>query len=561
MATILVVEDHAMSRQVLKTLLGYMGHRVLEAADGSAALALARSEQPDLVISDILMPTMDGVEFVRRLREEEALRNTPVIFYSATYRMPEAIRLGQAVGVNRVIPKPSDPVFILKTVNEILGLSPVDTAPPPTTDQLYNSLRKSESFQSAGLRLAAVMDLSFHLVSQSDPGKLMFSFCRAAQDVMKCEYATLALIEEDGKTRYFNGSSRNEECDVCPNDLLPLSEILDRVVAHRSTLRRHRSDVGSEGSTGPTLSQEPEKSAIRNPQSEINKAFRSLLAIPVASPSRVYGWICLADKLDRQPFSDGDEEIGVALSTQAAMAYENILLMEEQRRRAEELETANKELAAFIYSVSHDLRAPLRTISGFIKILEADFGDWLDAQGRDYLKRVYNGSEKMSKLIEDLLYLSRISRQAVDRMEFNISKRVSSILAQLRDASPGRKVEVSVEDGLVAFADMDLTDIVLNNLLGNAWKFTSNTEHARIEFGSLNQDGKTAFYVRDNGAGFNPAYKEKLFWPFQRLHTSAEFEGTGIGLTNVERIIRRHGGKVWAEGEVGKGATFFFTLN
>jgi light-regulated signal transduction histidine kinase (bacteriophytochrome) len=235
--------------------------------------------------------------------------------------------------------------------------------------------------------------------------------------------------------------------------------------------------------------------------------------------------------------------------------------MEQQWRRSEELETANKELAAFVYSVSHDLRAPLRTISGFIKILEEDYAGKLDDTGRDYLKRVYNGSEKMSSLIADLLYLSRISRLEINRMEFNISKKASSAVESLREASPGRSVEVVVQEGLIASADMGLTDVVLSNLLGNAWKFTSKTKNARIEFGAFDEDGRTVYFVMDNGAGFNPEFKDKLFWPFQRLHTDLEFEGSGIGLTNVERIIRRHGGKVWAEGEVGKGATFYFTLN
>lgn len=233
---------------------------------------------------------------------------------------------------------------------------------------------------------------------------------------------------------------------------------------------------------------------------------------------------------------------------------------EEVRKTRDELAAANKELEAFSYSVSHDLRAPLRTISGFIKILIEDYAERLDAVGRDYLTRVYNGSVKMNKLIEDLLYLSRISRQEVNRMGFNISNKASSLIANCRQASPERNVDVRIREDLAAFADPGLMDIVLANLFDNAWKFTSKTENARIEFGAFEQGGKTVYYVRDNGAGFDPAYKEKLFWPFQRLHLYKEFEGTGIGLTNVERIIRRHGGKVWAEGAVGKGATFYFTL-
>lgn len=235
-------------------------------------------------------------------------------------------------------------------------------------------------------------------------------------------------------------------------------------------------------------------------------------------------------------------------------------LNEELKQKISELETANRELDAFIYSISHDLRAPLRYISGFIKILTEDYAGRLDDQGRDYMDRVYNGSEKMNKLIEDLLYLSRVSRQEINRISFNISNKASSIVETMRGVNPGRSVEVIVQDGLVAFADPGLTEVVLSNLLENAWKFTSKTDSARIEFGALEQDGKTVYYVRDNGAGFNAEYKEKLFQPFQRLHSDQEFDGRGIGLSIVERVIRRHGGRVWAEGERGKGTTFFFTL-
>lgn len=235
-------------------------------------------------------------------------------------------------------------------------------------------------------------------------------------------------------------------------------------------------------------------------------------------------------------------------------------LNEQLKRQVDELDAANQELDAFCYSISHDLRAPLLTISGFIKILVEDFAERLDDQGRDYLGRVYNGSVKMGKLIDALLRLTHISRQELGRTEFNIGTLASSIVEGLRAADPGRSVEVSIESGITVFADPGLMDVVLSNLLGNAWKFTSNTGNALVEFGTFKQNGKTVYYVRDNGAGFNPQFKEKLFLPFQRLHPDQEFEGTGIGLSIVERIIYRHGGRIWAEGEVGKGATFYFTL-
>jgi PAS domain S-box-containing protein len=230
------------------------------------------------------------------------------------------------------------------------------------------------------------------------------------------------------------------------------------------------------------------------------------------------------------------------------------------RKSRDELQIANKELEAFIYSVSHDLRAPLRHISGFAKAVVQGYTDKLDAQGRDYLDRISKGAEKMSALIDDLLHLSKISRKEVILGKVDLSAGVSSLVAELRLVNPRRDVQVEIRDSVAAIADPGLMKIVLSNIVSNAWKFTSQTEKARIEFGSMEQEGKTVYYVKDNGVGFDQSYANKMFLPFHRLHTEKEFEGTGIGLTIVERLIHRHGGKVWAEGKIGKGATVFFTL-
>ncbi len=221
---------------------------------------------------------------------------------------------------------------------------------------------------------------------------------------------------------------------------------------------------------------------------------------------------------------------------------------------------ANKEMESFIYSISHDLRAPIRAMSGFAKIIKDDYAGKLDAQGVDYLDRILRGSEKSIRLIDALLHLSRITREEIELIEVNLSNKASKVLEELREMNRGRNVEVVVQEGLTASVDPRLIELALSNLLGNAWKFTSKTENARIEFRSIQRDGKTVYYVKDNGVGFEPMYAEKMFWPFHRLHSESEFEGTGVGLAIVERVIRRHGGNIWAEGEVGKGATIYFTL-
>jgi len=225
-----------------------------------------------------------------------------------------------------------------------------------------------------------------------------------------------------------------------------------------------------------------------------------------------------------------------------------------------ELEEANRELEAFSYSVSHDLRAPLRSIDGFSQMLLEDYADKLDDKGKDYLRRIRAASQRMSQLINDLLTLSRISRADMHFEELNLTAMVEEITAELRQSQPERDVEFIIEPNVKAYGDSHLLRIVLENLLSNAWKFTSKHKSAIIEFGVKEHDGKTVYFVRDDGAGFDMAYVDKLFVPFQRLHEQDEFEGTGIGLATVQRIVHRHGGTVWAEGEVEKGATFYFTL-
>jgi light-regulated signal transduction histidine kinase (bacteriophytochrome) len=225
------------------------------------------------------------------------------------------------------------------------------------------------------------------------------------------------------------------------------------------------------------------------------------------------------------------------------------------------LELVNKELEAFSYSVSHDLRAPLRSIDGFSQALIEDYADRLDDQARDYLNRVRAATQRMGHLIDDMLALARVTRTEMRRESVDLSALAGDVLAELQKSEPDRRVESHIEPGLVAQGDTPLLRVVLVNLLGNAWKFTGKQAHARIEFGTHPQKtGEPAYFVRDNGAGFDMTYAGKLFGAFQRLHSPHEFPGTGVGLATVQRVVHRHGGRVWTEGAVGKGATFYFTL-
>ena len=235
-------------------------------------------------------------------------------------------------------------------------------------------------------------------------------------------------------------------------------------------------------------------------------------------------------------------------------------LNEDLQQRTVELAATNEELAAFNYSVSHDLRSPLRSIDGFSQALLEDYTDKLDTQGKDYLTRVRAASQKMGQLIDDLLNLSRMTRTEMRREVVDLSALAQAITAELQNREPGRHVEFVIAEGMEVNGDKRLLMVVLENLLGNAWKFTEKHPRARIECGITQVNGKPAYFVRDDGAGFDMAYADKLFGAFQRLHGTTEFPGTGIGLATVQRIIHRHGGQVWAEGAVEQGATFYFTL-
>jgi len=238
----------------------------------------------------------------------------------------------------------------------------------------------------------------------------------------------------------------------------------------------------------------------------------------------------------------------------------NARLEQLVNERTSQLQATNRELDAFAYSVSHDLRAPLRGVEGFSVALLEDYDDRLDETGRDYLNRIRQGCIRMGRLIDDLLKLSRITRSELEPGSVNLGEMAAEVVDELRRHEPERRVTVRIGEGLVSVADPTLIRTVLENLLGNAWKFTARSPDATIEFGVLRGEGDPVFFVRDNGAGFNMEYENRLFGAFQRLHRADEFEGTGIGLASAQRVMLLHGGRIWAVGEEGKGAVFYFTF-
>ncbi len=301
-----------------------------------------------------------------------------------------------------------------------------------------------------------------------------------------------------------------------------------------------------------------------------SEGIASLAFVPIAHQGRLYGMFMLcfeapfAPSAEQMRFSlTAAEYLALAVSRQRALEEVRQLnagLEERVRRRTLQLENANREMEAFCYSVSHDLRAPLRALDGFARILIEDAGHALDEVDRSNLHRIISASERMGRLMDDLLKLSRIGRASMRLAAVDLGALAGAIVEGLGKTEPQRSFSWLIDDGLTVRADTGLMRIALENLIGNAWKYTSRNASSCIEFGKLDEAGRSAYFVRDNGAGFDMRYAGKLFSPFQRVHSPGEYEGNGIGLAIVQRILLRHGGRVWAESEPGRGSTFWFTL-
>lgn len=300
-------------------------------------------------------------------------------------------------------------------------------------------------------------------------------------------------------------------------------------------------------------------------------SLKSAIFVPLLIRDKVFGLMSFAASDSGRHFNNDDLVFTDELARRVTLAVENTRIYRKLQesntelesrvaRRTLELEAINKELEAFSYSVSHDLRAPLRSIDGFSNKLLKDYGNLFDETGRDYFNRVKNASQHMGYLIDDLLKLARISRIEMHPVEINLSEIALNITKELQETAPERVAHITIQEEMMAMGDRNLLQIVLQNLLDNAWKYSRKKDVTLIEFGSLLMEEQTVYFVRDNGVGFDMKYVDKIFGAFQRLHSVTEFEGTGIGLATVNRIIRRHHGNIWVDSEVDKGTTFYFTL-
>ena len=481
--------------------------------------ALAKGDV-DLILSDNRGYDFDGMEVLRMVRRHHP--DVPFIFVTGSLEGKDLQRL-KAEGASDCL---------LKSDMEVI----------------VPAIRRAIQAEAEGPRdlylkgLERLMQVIQELPRCRDMEAVISAVCRAARQLSGSDAAVLVLrdgelchvIGEDSPTPYWKGRR------------YPLKESVTGWVME------HDQPVVLDDISDPRVSQTIYRTTY----------VKSMAVVPLGRPQPI-GSLSNLWRSRHTPSADEVKLMGM-LADAAAVALENVRghasLERQLRERSRDLEIVTKELEAFSYSISHDLRGPLRSVSGFGKLLAKDYEGRLDEAGQNFLAYVTDGTLRISSLVDALLELSRVARAPLDKTEVDLSALAAEIMAELRQRDPSRRCEVGLQPGLRAHADPRLMRVLLENLLGNAWKFTARRAEAHLEFGSTPEAGHDIFYVKDDGAGFEMAYADKLFTPFQRQHRQDEFEGAGVGLATAQRIVMRHGGRIWAEAVEGEGATFFFTL-
>ena len=519
--TILIIDDSVTFREHLRDALTSAGYEVVVAASGEDGLRVAAVRRPSAIVVDGVMPGIDGATVIRRVRLDAALRAVPCVLLTASEGSGAELRAFDA-GADAFVRKEEQTAVILAKLAAVLRHAPDATSQDAVTSLL-------------------------------GPKKVL-----AVDDSVTYLQALGATLREEGYEVSLarSGEQALELLSVQPVDCVLLDLVMPGL-SGQDTCRRIKA--------APIVRHIP---IVMLTALEDREAMLQGLAagaddyIPKSSPFEVLKARVRA-QLRRKQFEDEsrkvrDQLLGRELEVREARAARN--LAETRAALADELARKNRELEAFSYAVSHDLRAPLRTINGFASLLLEEHSAALDDQGQDYLRRVSAAAVRMTELVDALLELSRVGRADLARGPVDLSKLARRALDSLARSEPTRSVSTSVQPDLHVDGDARLLGAVLDNLLGNAWKFTASSSPATIVFGAEVRDGCPVFFVRDNGAGFDMNHAGRLFTPFQRLHSEAEFPGTGIGLATVHRIVDRHGGRIWAEGTIGRGATFYFTI-
>ena len=526
MKNILVADDDENNISYLETLFASQGFHVTTADNGAKALDSARKDPPDIIISDILMPVMDGFMLCRQWKKDSRLKNIPFVFYTATYTDPKDEKLARDLGADLFIIKPQEPDVLLDIVQKVMA----DSKPEIIEKTPEVEIPEEEVLKEYNETLFRKLEKKIHELETAN--QTIKESEAKYRSLIETTNTGFAIIDVEGKVRDAN----DEYIRLSGHNIL--GQIIGRKVTEW-TAEYDRARNAEE------IALCLKQGFVRN--LEIDYVDKNGRVTPIEINATVVettgGTVIMTLCRDISKRRKAENEIRQL----------NEVLEQRVRERTIELE-------AFSYSVSHDLRAPLRSIDGFSQALLEDYENKLDAQGRDYLTRIRTSTRLMAELIEDLLKLSGITRTDMDIVPVNMTRMARSIIDELQKLHPQRMVNIKIAGSLEDSADPRLIRIVLENLLGNAWKFTGKKTIAEIEFGSTEKDHKKVYFIRDNGVGFDMEYAERIFAPFQRLHNVDEYPGTGIGLATVRRIINRHGGTVRAEGLPGHGATFYFTL-
>jgi two-component system, NtrC family, sensor kinase len=518
--TVLLIDDSVTFREELKEALEQAGYGVFVAGSGEEGLRVAADVRPSGIVVDGILPGIDGATFIRRIRLDAALRGSPCFLLTGSEDRSAELSALDA-GADAFAVKEENINFILARISAMLRSAGNQSGREATTSlQGPKKVLAVDDSETYLQQLAQSLDSEGYEVILARSGEEALELL--AVEPVDCVLLDLVMQGIDGR----------ETCRRLK--LVPI--LRDIPVVMLTAVDDRETMIQSLGAGADDyIAKSSEFDLVR---------------------ARVMA------QIRRKQFEDEHRTVREQLLRAEFEAHKARTALEAAEARAalaEELQLKNEELESFSYSVAHDLRAPLRGIDGFSLALLEDCGDQLDDDGRKYLQYVRDSAQQMARLIDDLLALSRVTRGELNRGETHVSSLARSIVSRLQRENPDRKVDVVVADGIVAACDDRLLTIVLENLIGNAWKFTSKRHDARIDVGVMDDDPRT-YFVRDNGAGFDMSYASKLFGVFQRLHSATDFEGTGIGLATVQRIIRRHGGRIWAQGQVDHGAAFYFTL-
>lgn len=515
---VLLIDEPAAFRDQLGAALSHAGYQVLTATTGEDGLRIAAQSRPAAIVVDGALPGIHGATVIHRVRLDPALRGTPCLLLTDSVQAHAETEAFEA-GADAFIHKAEDVDCVLAHLRANLRRS----EPPPENMEAGSTLGRAckvlaidPSADYLAKLAPALRAEGFDALSAGSEAEAMQAL--AAHDV-DCILLDLDMPGVDAEALVTYAGARD----------IPLMMLA--TVPGRDALARAL-DAGAD-----------------------DYVFKSSEVEGICAHVRAQ---LRRREFERERRREREAQLERKLSVEQARAAQQ--LADTRARLVEQLEYKNRELESFSASVSHDLRAPLRSILGFSDVLLEEHATSLSPAALDCVQRVHGAAQRMAALIDDLLKISRVASGELTRTPVNLSELATAILTDLKKAAPDRELEIDVQEGLWAVADARLLRVVLDNLLGNAWKFTGRTPGARIEFGARRTDEAMVYFVRDDGAGFDMTYRDKLFRPFHRLHPERGFPGTGVGLCTVQRIVRRHGGQIWAEGHIDHGATFYFTL-